>query len=125
MLNLVGQFAIVAAIDLGCAQQAVAAAEIHPAFTLPLFAAILVSHGLVNLVSVRLIAWLNDFSATVHIVGVLVLVGLLLGLCHARPLGYAFQTGFTTRGDGRYALGFVSSLLLGMWTFPGFVPSSP
>ena len=32
--------------------------------------------------------------------------------------------GFTTREDGSYALGFMGSLLLGMWTFTGFDASA-
>jgi amino acid transporter len=82
------------------------------------------SHGIVNAFSVRLVAWLNDFSATVHIVGVAVLCGILLLVGRAHPLGFAFTTGFTTRPDGSYALGFLNALLLGMWTFTGFDASA-
>ncbi len=124
MMNLVGQVAIVAAIDLGCAQQTVAMLRLEEGATFPLFAAILLSHGLINLVSVRLVAWLNDLSATVHLIGVAVLVGLLLVVGRAHPWSYAFSTGFTTREDGSYSLGFMSSLLLGMWTFTGFDASA-
>jgi amino acid transporter len=124
MMNLLGQVAIVAAIDLGCAQQLVAALGMPARSALPVFVGILVSHGAVNLVSVRVVAWLNDLSATVHIVGVLVLVGALWLVGRAHPLGYAFETGFTTRPDGHYGLGFLESLLLGMWTFTGFDASA-
>jgi amino acid transporter len=124
MLNLVGQFAMVAAVDVGCAQQAVAAAKLGGHLVLPLFLAIVVTHGLLNFISVRLVAWLNDLSASVHILGVVGLVALLVAFGHARPLAFAFQAGFSTRADGNYALGFVSSLLLGMWTFTGFDASA-
>ncbi len=123
MMNLVGQVAIVAAIDLGCAQQAIAILKL-PNRTAFVFAAVVLSHGLVNLVSVKLVAWLNDLSATVHLVGVAILVGLLLVVGRAHPWSYVFSTGFTTREDGRYGLGFMSSLLLGMWTFTGFDASA-
>jgi amino acid transporter len=123
-MNIVGQIAIVAAIDLGCAQQTVAMLKLPDGATFGVFVAIVIGHGLVNLVSVRLVAWLNDFSATVHLVGVAVLLALLLAVGRAHGLGYAFATGFTTRADGSYGLGFMSSLLLGMWTFTGFDASA-
>jgi amino acid transporter len=124
MMNLVGQLAIVAAIDLGCAEQTGAAIGLPATCIVPTFALILATQGVINFVSVRLVAWLNDFSAAVHVVGVVVLVLLLAGVGHARPFAFAMQTGFTTRADGNYALGFASSLLLGMWTFTGFDASA-
>jgi amino acid transporter len=123
MMNLVGQVAIVAAIDLGCAQ-AIAGTLSWPSWaSWALLAAILASHALINALSVRLVAVLNDLSATVHIVGVCVLVGLLL---HARvqPASSLLQTGHTARPDGVYALGFLNALVLGMWTFTGFDASA-
>jgi amino acid transporter len=124
MMNLLGQVAIVAAIDLGCAQQLVAALGLPDRTTFPIFAAIIVSHGVTNLVSVRLVARLNDLSVVVHVVGVVILVAFLLVVGRAHPLSYVFETGFTTRKDGSYTLGFLGSLLLGMWTFTGFDASA-
>jgi amino acid transporter len=124
MMNLVGQIAIVAAIDLGCAEQLVAAMGARDQAALPVFVAIALSHGALNLVSVRLVARLNDLSVLVHVVGVVVLVGLLLLFGRVHPVAYVFETGFTTRKDGSVALGFLSSLLLGMWTFTGFDASA-
>ena len=130
MMNLVGQLAIIAAIDLGCAQNGVetalpglgrdAATVVVPC----VFGCIVLSHGVINVVSVRLVAWLNDLSATVHVVGVVVLCAILLGVGRAHPFGFAFTTGFPTRTDGSYPLGFVNALLLGMWTFTGFDASA-
>ena len=124
MMNLVGQLAIVAAIDLGCAEQAGAALGLPSSYRVATFALLLASQGAINLFSVRLVAWLNDFSATVHVAGVVLLVFLLAVVGRARPFSYAMQTGFTTRADGSYILGFVTSLLLGMWTFTGFDASA-
>src|SRR5580692_8826265 len=87
-MNLVGQVAIVAAIDLGCAQQCAAA------MNLPTWGA----HAL--------------------------LVLLLVTVGRAHGVGFAFSAGFTTRDDGCYGLGFMGSLLLGMWTFTGFDASA-
>ncbi len=124
MMNLVGQVAIVAAIDLVCAQSFVATASWPTTSTLPVFAVILISHGVLNAISVRLVAWLNDFSATVHIVGVIVIVGALFLFGKSQPLSFAVKTGFSTRPDGNYALGFLNALVLGMWTFTGFDASA-
>lgn len=124
MMNLVGQCAIVAAIDLGCAQTFVATVGLPKGATLPVLGVVLVSHGVLNAISVRLVAWLNDFSATVHVVGVLVIVGALLLWGRAQPLSFAFHTGFTTREDGAWSLGFLNALVLGMWTFTGYDASA-
>jgi amino acid transporter len=124
MMNLVGQCAIVAAIDLGCAHTLNATLRLSAAWDVPVLCAVLVSHGLLNARSVKVVAWLNDVSVTVHVVGVLVLVGLLLWLGAAHPAAYLAETGFTTRADANYALGFLNALLLGMWTFTGFDASA-
>lgn len=123
-MNLGGQFAIVAGIDYGCAKAACAASGWGHSALLPAFAVVLVSHAVFNIVSVRLVAWLNDLSAAVHIVGCLVLVALLLAWGRTQPFSFAFGTGFTTRSDGNYGLGFINALLLGMWTFTGFDASA-
>lgn len=123
MVNLAGQAAIVAGIDLGCAQ-ALAATLRWPAWSAyPVLVAIVASHGLVNALSVRLVAWLNSFSATVHLVGVVVLVVALLGKAR-HGVDWLTNTGFTTRPDGVYVLGFLNALVLGMWTFTGFDASA-
>jgi amino acid transporter len=124
MMNLVGQVAIVAAIDLTCAQTAVATTNLHGSPTLWIFSGVVASHAVFNLTSVRLVGWLNDLSATVHVVGVAVLCGVLFLAGRANPFAFALDTEFTARSDGNYALGFVNSLLLGMWTFTGFDASA-
>jgi amino acid transporter len=81
---------------------------------------VLTAHGVLNATSVRLVAWLNDASATVHVVGVAALAGWLLAWGRAHSGGWLLETGHTTRTDGVYTLGFVQSLVLGVWTFTGF-----
>ncbi len=123
-MNLVGQCAIVAAIDLGCAHTLGATLHLSASWDIPLLGAVLATHGLLNARSVRLVAVLNDLSVAVHIVGVLALVGLLLVVGKVHPVSYLARTGFTTRPDGHYGLGFLNALLLGMWTFTGFDASA-
>src|SRR5271154_348139 len=95
-----------------------------PGASWALLAVILVSHAVINVFSVRLVALLNDLSAGVHILGVTVLVGLLLALGRVHSFSWLGHTGFTTRPDGSYSLGFLNSLILGMWTFTGFDASA-
>lgn len=123
-MNLAGQMAIVAAIDLGCAQALAATLRLSPHASYALLVIILISHGTLNAVSVRLVAWLNAFSATVHVVGVLVVVGALLLAARLHPAGFLFETGFTLRDDHAYSFGFVNALILGMWTFTGYDASA-
>jgi amino acid transporter len=112
MLNLAGQIAIVGAIDLACAQ-ALAQTMGRPGLAMALFAAVLVAHGALNTLSVRLVAWLNDASATVHIVGVVALAAMLLARGRAHGVAYLVEPTAPARG-------FVQSLVLGVWTFTGF-----
>jgi amino acid transporter len=124
MMNLVGQLAIVAAIDLGCAKTLGSTLGLPAGAAFALLAAILASHALLNVFSVRVVAWLNDFSATVHIVGVVVLVALLASMGKKHDLAWLADAGFTARSDGRWGLGFLNALILGMWTFTGFDASA-
>jgi len=124
MINVVGQVAIVAAIDFGCAKTLAPTLGLGDGWILPLFVAITASHGAINALSIKLVGRLNDFSATVHVLGVAVLVGLLLAFGRAQPLSFLAQTGFTTRPDHDYALGFANALALGMWTMTGFDASA-
>ncbi len=123
-MNLVGQLAIVAAIDLGCAQALAATLSLPPAASWPLLVGILASHAAINVFSVRIVALLNDLSAAVHVLGVAILVGLLLAYGRVHALPWLGHSGFTTRPDGAYGLGFLNALILGMWTFTGFDASA-
>jgi amino acid transporter len=123
-MNLVGQIAIVAAIDFGCASELAATLGLQAGASFWLLAAILASHALVNAFSVRLVAWLNDFSASVHILGVVIIVAALLWLGRAQPVSFLGHTGFTTRADGNATLGFANGLVLSMFTFTGYDASA-
>lgn len=122
--NLVGQVAIVAAIDFGCASELAATLGLSTRASFWLLVAILASHALVNAVSVRLVAWLNDFSASAHILGVVVLVGALLCWGRSQPVSFLAHGGFTTRADGNATLGFANGLVLSMFTFTGYDASA-
>jgi amino acid transporter len=124
-INITGQIAIVAAIDYGCASELAATlGYTSNAAALLLLAAILFSHFLINALSVRLVALLNDLSATVHIVGVALIVGALLAFGRAEPIAFLADTSFTTRPDGSHFYGFLGGLVLSMFTFTGYDASA-
>ena len=121
-LNVLGQFAITAGIDYGFAKFFGAALGLpEDAFVL-IFALTLVSHGALNHLSIRWVGRLNDFSATVHLVGVVLLVGALLLFGKMESVGFLFERRSTLPGS--YAGLFCISLLQAMWTFTGFDASA-
>src|SRR6266536_5581554 len=78
--NIIGQIAAIAGIDYGCALFVTPLIGLKATTQnlLIVYAVILLSHALINHFGIRLVARLNDFSVTVHIVGVIVIVGALL-----------------------------------------------
>lgn len=129
-INIVGQLAIVAAIDFGCASELAATlgfderSSIGRAAPILLLVAILASHALVNASSVRLVALLNDLSATVHVVAVFAIVVALLVFGRGKPISFLTSTDFTTRPDQSHFLGFLGGLVLSMFTFTGYDASA-
>src|SRR6267154_2806538 len=77
--NIIGQLAALAGIDYGCAL------FVTPLVGLPtttptvliVYAAVLLSHALINHIGIRLVARLNDLSVAVHVAGVIAIVGAL------------------------------------------------
>jgi amino acid transporter len=124
--NIVGQLTALAAIDYGCATfvTPLAGLEATPRNLLVVYAAILASHALINHYGIRLVAWLNDFSVTVHIVGVIAIVGALLVFAPKQPASFFF-TRVTYNTEGwPYWWAFVIGLLQAQWTFTGYDASA-
>jgi len=71
-INVVGLVATIAGVDYGCAQFVTPLVGLNSSTrtVLLVYALILISHALINHYGIRLVAWLNDFSVTVHIAGV-------------------------------------------------------
>lgn len=125
IMNLVGQVAIVGAIDLGCAKELSGMLGLTgDRAASAVFLLVLASHVALNALRVRVVARLNDLSATVHILGVVVVVAALVTIGKVQPFSFLFQTGFTTRTDGSYGLGFANALILSMYTFTGYDASA-
>src|SRR5262245_61233023 len=91
--NIIGLTAAIAAIDYGCAQFLVPllGLESSTGTLLWVYAAVLVSHALINHFGIRLVAWLNDASVAVRIVGVLAIVGAIALFAPKQPISFFFQ----------------------------------
>lgn len=130
-INLIGQIGIVAGIDYSVALFAdpllatTFGYESTSNTTLLVFAIILLMHGILNHIGIRIVARLNDFSAWYHIAVVTILV-VALGFFSKnslQPVDYLFQVG-QTFSDQPYALAFLIGLLQAQWTFTGYDASA-
>jgi amino acid transporter len=124
--NIIGQIAAIAGIDYGCALfvTPLVGLEATTGNLLLVYGAILLSHGVINHFGIRLVAWLNDFSVTVHIVGVIVIVGALLLFAPKQPAGFFFARVTSNTEGWSYGWAFVIGLLQAMWTFTGYDASA-
>ena len=124
--NIIGQIAAIAGIDYGCALfvTPLLGLEATTQNLLLVYGVILLSHGIINHFGIRLVAWLNDFSVTVHIIGVIVIVGALLLFAPKQPASFFFAR-ITSNTEGySYSWAFVIGLLQAMWTYTGYDASA-
>jgi amino acid transporter len=123
-LNTIGQFAITAGIDYGLAEflADMLGWPRERTSVLPLYAAVLFSHALLNHIGVRAVAKLNDLSAWYHLGGVAVLIGALALFAPKQDLGFLL-TRFSSESNV-YAYGFLIGLLQAQWTFTGYDASA-
>ncbi|MCC7541783.1 MAG: amino acid permease [Deltaproteobacteria bacterium] len=123
-LNCIGQFAITAGIDYGLAEfvAALLGWPTERATVIPIYATILVSHGVLNHVGVRVVAVLNWLSAWYHIGGVALLVGALLLFAPLQSPEFLL-TQFTSK-PFPFAYAFLVGLLQAQWTFTGYDASA-
>jgi amino acid transporter len=124
--NIIGQLAAIAGINYGCALflTPLLGLEATNRNLMAVYILILISHALINHYGIRLVAWLNDFSVTVHIVGVIVIVGALLLFAPKQPASFFFER-ITSNTEGwSYWWAFIIGLLQAMWTFTGYDASA-
>jgi amino acid transporter len=124
--NIIGQIAAVAAIDYGCALfiTPLLGFEGTTLNLLAVYGLVLLSHAVINHFGIRLVSWLNDFSVTVHIIGVIVIVGALLIFAPRQPTGFFFARITSNESHWSYSWAFVIGLLQAMWTFTGYDASA-
>ncbi|MCG3161261.1 MAG: hypothetical protein JMDDDDMK_02412 [Acidobacteria bacterium] len=124
--NIIGQIAAIAGIDYGCALFVTPLVGLKPTTQnlLIVYAAILLSHALINHFGIRLVAWLNDFSVTVHIIGVIVIVGALMLFAPKQPTSFFFARVTSNDAGWSYGWAFIIGLLQAMWTYTGYDASA-
>ena len=123
--NFTGQFAILAGISYGCADFMTPLLGLEPTATnkLLVYAAILLSQGILNHIGIRLVARLNDFSAWYHMVGGAVLVVALFFFAPKQPATFLLKANFTTL-EFPYWWAFLLGLLQAQWTYTGYDASA-
>ncbi|NOU74032.1 amino acid permease [Paenibacillus sp. LMG 31458] len=130
-INLIGQIGIVAGIDYSVALFAdpliasVFGYESSNTTVLICFTIILLTHGILNHIGIRIVSRLNDFSAWYHIavVAVLVLSLAFFTKGNLNPVNYLFKVG-ETFSDKPYMFAFLIGLLQAQWTFTGYDASA-
>ena len=133
--NLIGQIAITAGIDYGAAIFADALLNLlwpgtfhsTPHEIIYIYACILGLHALMNIFSIRLVAFLNDVSVWWHVIGVVVIVGFLVFKPdNHQSFGTVFSKTINNSGFSHGWLWFV--LLLGLlqaqYTYTGYDASA-
>jgi amino acid transporter len=124
-LNILGLIAAQAGINYSCAQFILPFLGVAstPLNLLLMFTFILITQGALNHYGVKLVALLNDFSVTVHIAGVVILVAALLFFAPKQPVGFLFEA-VNSNGRTFYWWAFVLGLLQAQWTYTGFDASA-
>ena len=123
---IVAYVTALAGIDYGCAKFLMPMLG-FPQSTLNLmilYVALLLSHGLINVYGIKLVSWLNDFSVTVHIVGIATIVGALMFFAPKQPISYLLTTVHTGQDQIPYCWAFVLGLLQAQWTLSGYDASA-
>ncbi|MEV4504257.1 amino acid permease [Streptomyces klenkii] len=129
--NFLGQVAVTAGVDFGAATFLNALLGLQGWYavsvghTVVLFGAILVVHGLINQFGGRLLARLGEVSVWWHVLGVLLVVGVLaLGPAHHQPASFVF--GHFTNSTGFSSGWYVAALglLLAQYTLTGYDASA-
>jgi amino acid permease (GABA permease) len=129
--NLLGQVAVTAGIDFGLALFLDAFLALQfgygtkPIYIIAVYVVVLAVHGLLNTFGVRLVALLNDISVWWHIIGVLIIVGVLAFVpSHHQSVSYVFTTLVNNTGWGSSLYVFALGLLLAQYTFTGYDASA-
>ncbi|GAP91219.1 putative APC amino acid permease [Rosellinia necatrix] len=139
--NLLGQVAVTTGISFGLANLIATAAAVKspdyeptPAKTVGIYAAVLVSHGLVNTFGVRVLKHLNNLSIILHSAGVTALaVAVLAKAPKHQPASFVFgylhdgtgvdgSPGWSERASPAYLV--VCGSLLAQYTLTGFDASA-
>ncbi len=125
-LNIAGNLTMLAGVDYGCALflTPLLGLEATTKNLLLVYCAVLLSHALINHFGIRLVAWLNDLSVTVHIIGVLAIIVALLLFAPKQPASFFFARITSNDQSWPYWWAFIVGLLQAQWTFTGYDASA-
>ena len=129
--NFLGQVAVTAGIDFGCAFFINAFLNLQwgvPTYhwvTILIFAGVLLLHGIMNQFGIRLVALLNDISVWWHILGVLIIVAVLAIVpAHHQSASFVFTHIVNNTGWHSTFYVLLLGLLLAQYTFTGYDASA-
>jgi amino acid permease (GABA permease) len=129
--NFLGQVAVTAGIDFGAAFFINAFLNIEWGVstahwvTILIFAIVLAVHGLLNQFGIKLVSLLNDISVWWHILGVLIIVGVLaFAPSHHQPAHAVFTSIVNNTGWHSTFYVLLLGLLLAQYTFTGYDASA-
>ena len=124
--NIIGNITVLAGIDYGCAQflTPLLGLDATTRNLLMVYAAILISHALINHFGIQLVARLNDFSVTIHIIGVVAIVAALFIFAPKQPARFFFTAVTNNQQGWPYWWAFIIGLLQAQWTFTGYDASA-
>lgn len=129
--NLIGQVAVTAGIDFGAALFLNAFLDLQfgfaatPGHTVLLLGIILVVHGMLNTFGVRVVALLNGISVWWHLVGVLVIVGVLIVVPDKhQDASFVFGEFVNNTGWSSPVYVFLLGMLLAQYTLTGYDASA-
>jgi amino acid permease (GABA permease) len=129
--NFLGQVAITAGIDFGCAFFINAFLNLEWGVstahwvTVLILAGVLLVHGLLNQFGIRLVSLLNDVSVWWHIFGVLIIVAVLVFVpSHHASASYVFSGIVNNTGWHSTFYVLLLGLLLAQYTFTGYDASA-
>ncbi len=129
--NFLGQVAVTAGIDFGAAFFINAFLDLQwgftatPPHTILIYGCVLVLHGLLNWFGIKLVALLNDISVWWHLLGVLIIVGVLaLKPAHHQSASFVFKTIVNNTGFHSTFYVVLIGLLLAQYTFTGYDASA-
>jgi amino acid transporter len=122
--NTIGQFAILAGIDYGLALllRGLLGLPESDLVTLGLYATLLFSHATLNHLGIRVVSFLNNFSAWYHIVVVALVIAALASKGLPQPV--SFLAARHSTDSFPYGYSFLIGLLLAQWTLTGFDASA-
>ncbi len=129
--NFMGEVAVTAAIDFGCAttwaafMNLVWGVQVTPTRVFFLFVALIVSHALLNTFGVNLVSFLSSVSAWWHVVGVLIIVVVLWVLPeHHQSVSWTLTGWHNSTGWSFAPYVFLMGLLMAQYTYTGYDASA-